>query len=529
MCAHRGHPAPTSGDPPVAVDGVERAQCLARRPHRRRRRWIGQGQPGAVGMPPAGQGQGEAGEVGPGDLRLRPGRQPLVLGHRPAPVHHTGAFPSGAAGTLLRRRAGHPYRDERTEPARVVGARDPGQAGVDDDPYPRDGQAGLGERGREHHAPPLGRAEHQVLHCGGQPAVEHRDVLGEVGQPPADRGQLARTGQEHQDIPVGLAPRPADDGSHVLEEPRVHTQPMGRHDRPGRRTPDQLDRVRRAVGSDDRYRLVRAEDGRKPLGLGGRRGGDEAHVGAQGGAHVDEESEREVGVEVAFVALIEDDGGHAGEVGIVLEPLDEQPGGDDFDASGRASAPLPAYRVADRGADLLADQRGHPTRRGSCGNPSRLGDNNPAAQPPSEGKGQQGGLARAGRRDEHRRAAPINLVEQRRQDRPNRKGRQTQQIRQDLRVGIGGHRASLPYRAAAAYQHDQVSHRLAGAHLPAAARRHRGDVLGQGKGFTVAPLGTPPRRCPCSPPRGRLVSRQLPRRRRRGHRLLDEHPEPDVP
>jgi hypothetical protein len=269
----------------------------------------------------------------------------------------------------------------------------------------------------------------------------------------------------------------------VVEEPGVHPKPVGRNDRPGRRAPDQLDRVRHAVGSDDRYGLVRSEDGREPLSLGGRRGGDEAHVGAQGGAHVDEESEREIGVEVPFVALIENDGAHAGEVGIVLEPLDEQSGRDDFDASGRASTPLPAYRVADRGADLLADQRRHPARRSSCGDPPRLGDNNPAAQPPSEGKGQQGGLARAGRRDEHSRAAPINLVEQRRQDRPNRKGRQTQQVRQDLRVGVSWHRPSLPYGAAAAYQHDDVSHRLAGAHRPAAARRHRGDALGRDKGL----------------------------------------------
>jgi hypothetical protein len=109
-------------------------------------------------------------------------------------------------------------------------------------------------------------------------------------------------------------------------------------------------------------------------------------------------SEREIGVEVPFVALIEDDGAHAGKVRIVLKPLDEQPGGDDFDAGARASTPLPAYRVADRGVDLLADQRRHPARRVSCGDPPRLGDNDPAAQPPSEGKGQQGGLARAGRR-----------------------------------------------------------------------------------------------------------------------------------
>jgi hypothetical protein len=249
----------------------------------------------------------------------------------------------------------------------------------------------------------------------------------------------------------------------VIEEPGVHTQPVGRNDRPGRWAPDQIDRIRCTVGSDDRYGLACCEDGREPLGLGGRRGGDQAHVGAKGGAHVDEEGEREVGVEVPFMALIEHNGGYTGQVGIVLQPLDEQPGSDDLDPRSRPNAPLPAYRIADRGADLLADQRGHPARRGSCGDPSRLGDNNPAAQAPGEGKWQQGGLARAGRRDEHRRAAPINLVEQRGQDRPNRKGRQTQQIRRDLRVRVGAHPPSLPYRAAAAYQHDQVSHRQAGA------------------------------------------------------------------
>ena len=57
--------------------------------------------------------------------------------------------------------------------------------------------------------------------------------------------------------------------------------------------------------------------------LGGGGGGDEAQVGAEGVADVQEERERRVGVQVAFVALVEHDDVHSRQLLVPLEALQE--------------------------------------------------------------------------------------------------------------------------------------------------------------------------------------------------------------
>ena len=82
-------------------------------------------------------------------------------------------------------------------------------------------------------------------------------------------------------------------------------------------------------------------------GVGGGGGGDEAQVGAEGVADVQEERERGVGVQVAFVALVEHDHVHARQLLVPLEALQEHAGGDDLDHRVRADVALAADGVAD--------------------------------------------------------------------------------------------------------------------------------------------------------------------------------------
>ena len=73
-----------------------------------------------------------------------------------------------------------------------------------------------------------------------------------------------------------------------------------------------------------------------------RRSGRSADAGLDG------EGERQVGVELALVALVEQHGRGAGQLRVVLEAAQQQAGGDHLDPGGGAGAPLAADRVPDR-------------------------------------------------------------------------------------------------------------------------------------------------------------------------------------
>ncbi|GAA3334921.1 hypothetical protein GCM10020358_01170 [Amorphoplanes nipponensis] len=90
------------------------------------------------------------------------------------------------------------------------------------------------------------------------------------------------------------------------------------------------------------------------LRLGRRGGGQQAQVGAQGGADLDEERQRQVGVEVTFVALVEDHHGGAGQLRVAVQAADQHAGGHHLDPGTGRDAPVAAYGVAHPLADLLA-------------------------------------------------------------------------------------------------------------------------------------------------------------------------------
>ena len=110
--------------------------------------------------------------------------------------------------------------------------------------------------------------------------------------------------------------------------------------------------------------------------------------------------------------LIEQHRRHAGQFGIGLDAIDENALGDDGDARlGRALAVHPRG-IAVSFADALARQRGHPLRRGACGKaPGAEQQDFVRAPRLVEQRRRDGsGLARAGRRDQHR----IGAIAQRR-------------------------------------------------------------------------------------------------------------------
>jgi len=197
MRAGGGHgPAPPGGAS-VGTDGAERLQGGPGGPHRGGRRRVRQREARPVRVTPTGELQGEAGEVGNRDLRLRVCRQALVVVFRPAPVDPTRPLAPGAPGALLGRRPGHRHRDQAAQSAGQIHPCHPAQPGVDHRPHPGHGQAGLGDGGGEDHPTPARRgSQHRVLFAPGLSSVQrhHVDRAARVGQPLDDRGDLTRPG-----------------------------------------------------------------------------------------------------------------------------------------------------------------------------------------------------------------------------------------------------------------------------------------------------------------------------------------------
>jgi hypothetical protein len=185
----------------------------------------------------------------------------------------------------------------------MVHPRHPAQTGVDHRPHAGNRQAALGDGRGQDHPPARTGAQRRVLHRAGLAAVQ-RDHLGlDAGQAMGHRVDLAGAGQEDEHVAVALGERPAGRGGHVVEQARVDAQPQRRRDRTGGRDPVLLDREdRRRGGHDGR----RAEHLGEPARVGRRRGGQQLKIGAQGRAHLDQERQRQIGVEMPLVTLVED-------------------------------------------------------------------------------------------------------------------------------------------------------------------------------------------------------------------------------
>ncbi len=225
--------------------------------------------------------------------------------------------------------------------------------------------------------------------------MEGEDVDVAAAQAPDDVVDLARAGQEDEDVTVLLGQGPAGDAGDVREELRAGA-PRRQPWRGARRgAPLRPDRVERTGDRDDGGAL--AEERRDPVRLDRGRHRDEREVLAQRRAGLDEHGEEEVGVDLALVHLVEDDGAHARQLRVALETAQERAGGDELDEGLLAHLPLAAHGEAGHAADRLPEKAGEAACRGPRGDAPGLGDDDPAAQGDGERGRHERGLPAARR------------------------------------------------------------------------------------------------------------------------------------
>ena len=241
--------------------------------------------------------------------------------------------------------------------------------------------------------------------------MQRQNVDG-LGQRAAQAGDdvvdLARPGQEDEGVPGPLAQGPLGGGGDVGEELARHPVRAQARDGGRRRRPVLGDRMEGAGDVEDRGGGAGgAEEVGQAGQVGGRGHGDQPQVLAQGAAGVEEEGQEEVGVEGALVDLVEDDGGRAAQLGVVLEAAQEEAGGDDLDAGVAADDALAPHGVSDGAPHRFAQERREAAGGGPGGHAPRLGDDDAAGPTGAAGREagddvgderrDQRGLAGAGR------------------------------------------------------------------------------------------------------------------------------------
>ena len=154
---------------------------------------------------PAQQLQSQAGQIGLQDFRAGIGAELFVLRLRPQAVADARLQAPGTTGTLSGRSAGDALGVEACHAAGRVEARHPRQAGIDDHAHAVDGQAGLGDVGRQHHLAFAcrGRLDGRTLGSQVQFAVQRADqhirpIAQRLLQLLGHAANLGLAGQEHQ-------------------------------------------------------------------------------------------------------------------------------------------------------------------------------------------------------------------------------------------------------------------------------------------------------------------------------------------
>jgi hypothetical protein len=146
---------------------------------------------------------------------------------------------------------------------------------------------------------------------------------------------------------------------------------------------------------------------------------DDLEVRPRLALHLARQRQREVGVQVALVELVEDQDPDALEEGVVLQHAHEQPLGDDQDARARTRLALEAHLEADLAPDSPPALLRHAPRRRPRRDAPRLehDDLQRAREPGLEQRRRHArGLPGAGRRAQHRAGRCPQGRDQRRQD-----------------------------------------------------------------------------------------------------------------
>ncbi len=361
------------------------------------RRLVEEGQAAGVPRAPPGQVQGQARQVGLQDLGPGEGRQGPGLRLVPQAVADARLGAAGPAPALVGGGAADAHGLQPGQAAGRVEARHAGQAAVDHHPHALDGQAGLGDRGGQHHlAPPRRGGGHGTVLFGRlQRAVQRRDIDLGPPQPLAQQGldapDLALARQEDQQTAALLGQGPLDGADHALLQPLavVAAQIAG------------VDREHPPLALDDR-RLT--QQGRDPRSVQGGRHHQDLQVLAHQALCVAGQGQAQVGVQAALVELVEDHRRHAVQARIVENHPGEHALGHHLDPGPGRDLRLQPDPEPHRLADALAQALGHARGRGPGRQAARLQHDDLAVAHPGlvqQGQRHDRGLARAGRRDQH--------------------------------------------------------------------------------------------------------------------------------
>src|SRR5699024_3297650 len=145
---------------------------------------------------------------------------------------------------------------------------------------------------------------------------------------------------EHVAVVGGVAEGGGGGGGDVIEEAEGDAPVIQARHR--RRRPPHVEGVQDGVGGDDGA----AQQRREPGGVDGGGHGRQRHVLAKF-PQVPEHAEQDVGVEVAFVHLVQDDGADVGQVAVAEQPPDDHARGGELDPGAAGDLPIAADHVAD--------------------------------------------------------------------------------------------------------------------------------------------------------------------------------------
>ncbi len=222
--------------------------------------------------------------------------------------------------------------------------------------------------------------------------MQHHDVgveVAEQGLHPVDLGDARK---EHEDVAVVLLQCRVDGSG----DARLDALPAVRwsvHDvdgmRPGPRGDDRR-------GTEERGQAFRRDGGR---------GRQQPQVVPQARTSVEQERQQQIGVEMAFVALVEHHHRRVAQLGIVLEASHEETGGHHLHTGPRRDLAVAPHRVPDGVADGFPEQLRHARGGGTGGESAWFGHDHFAREVSGQCQGDERGLAGAGWGDEHGAAA----------------------------------------------------------------------------------------------------------------------------
>ncbi len=360
---------------------------------------IEEGEVGHVAEAEQLHAQDHGGEVGALDLGLGEGRAGGEVVLAVEPDADPGGDPPAASLALIGRGARDALDRQALELAAVAVAADPREAGVDDVMDAGNGQRGLGDVGRQHHAPSAVRLKDPRLLLRPLAGVERKD-LGRgrmmLAQGLGGLADLALAGEKDQHVAAADARQLAD---------RVRNRLLHRlvalADRfvLGRAIAD-LDRIGPARDFEDRRRaaLCIGEVHGEALRIDGRGGNDELEIRSARQQTL-QIAEQDIDIEAALVGLVDDQGVVLVEQPILLDLGEQDAVGHQLDRGLRAHPVVEAHLVPDQPAGGPAELLRDPIRQGARGDAPRLGVTDPPGEPASELQtelGQLGRLARAG-------------------------------------------------------------------------------------------------------------------------------------